>query len=230
MRSATLHFLLATGIACVLPAARAEQAFLPSMGSGDVTMQVVSVRQARLAGTVLQQFDFSCGSAAVATLLTHHYGMPISESVVFEYMYRNGDQEKIKREGFSLLDMKKFLKSKGLEADGFDKPLDKLVEARVPAIVLLNENGYHHFVVVKGLQGDRVLIGDPANGTRAVPRKSFEASWQSHLMFVIHNRMESAKFNLAADWRAAPQAPLAAGISRNGLAGVTMPARGPGDF
>ena len=126
--------------------------------------------------------------------------------------------------------MKKFLKSQGFEADGFDKPLDKLAESRVPAIVLINENGYHHFVVVKGLQGDRVLIGDPANGTRAVPRARFEASWQSRLLFVIHNRMESAKFNLATDWRAAPQAPLAAGVSHNGLAGTTLRSRGPGDF
>ena len=221
---------LALTMAAMLPVAGAQQAYLPSMGSGDITMAVTSVRQARLAGTLLQQYDFSCGSAAIATLLTHHYGLPVSESVVFEYMYRNGDQEKIKREGFSLLDMKKFLKSQGFEADGFEQPLDKLVESRVPAIVLINENGYHHFVVVKGLRGDRVLIGDPANGTRAMPRSKFEASWKSRLLFVIHNRMETAHFNLAADWSAAPQAPLAAGIIRDGLAGVTMRAHGPGDF
>jgi len=221
---------LALTMAAMLPVAGAQQAYLPSMGSGDVTMAVTSIRQARLAGTLLQQYDFSCGSAAIATLLTHHYGLPVSERVVFEYMYRHGDQEKIKREGFSLLDMKKFLKSQGFEADGFEQPLDKLVESRVPAIVLINENGYHHFVVVKGLRGDRVLIGDPANGTRAMSRSSFEAKWKSRLLFVIHNRMDTAQFNLAADWRAAPQAPLAAGIVRDGLAGVTMRARGPGDF
>ena len=209
--------------------AGAQPVYLP-LGGGDVAMPVTSIRQARLAGTLLQQYDFSCGSAAVATLLTHHYGLPTSESTVFESMYRQGDQRKIRREGFSLLDMKRFLKTRGFEADGFEQSLDKLLEARLPAIVLINENGYHHFVVIKGLRGDRVLIGDPANGTRAVMRPDFEASWQSRLLFVIHNRMESARFNLAADWRAAPQAPLTAGVNRDGLAGVTMPALGPGDF
>ena len=58
--------------------------------------------------------------------------------------------------------MKRYLAAHGFEADGFEQPLDKLDEARVPAIVLINENGYHHFVVVKGVQADRVLIGDPA--------------------------------------------------------------------
>lgn len=213
----------------VIPLASAEQAYLPSIAGG-VIVPVSSIRQERLAGTLLQQYDFSCGSAAVATLLTHHYGYPVSESTVFEHMYKQGDQAKIQREGFSLLDMKRFLKTHGFEADGFEQPLEKLAETRVPAIVLINENGYLHFVVVKGLRGERVLIGDPANGTRAVSRKAFDANWQSRLLFVVHNRMESARFNLSSDWRAAPQAPLTAGVNRNGLSGVTMPKHGPGDF
>jgi hypothetical protein len=213
----------------VIPLASAEQAYLPSIAGG-VIVPVSSIRQERLAGTLLQQYDFSCGSAAVATLLTHHYGYPVSESTVFEHMYKQSDQEKIQREGFSLLDMKRFLKAHGFESDGFEQPLEKLAEARVPAIVLINENGYLHFVVVKGLRGERVLIGDPANGTRAVSRKAFDASLQSRLLFVVHNRMESARFNLSSDWRAAPQAPLTAGVNRNGLSGVTMPKHGPGDF
>lgn len=222
--------LVPVWFAALAATAAAQQAYLPSMGGGDVVMPVSSIRQLRLAGTLLQQYDFSCGSAAVATLLTHHYGLSVSESTVFESMFRQGDQQKIRREGFSLLDMKRFLKSQGFEADGFEQPLDKLLEARVPAIVLINENGYHHFVVVKGLRGDRVLLGDPANGTRAVLRPDFEARWQGRLLFVIHNRMESARFNRNADWRAAPQAPLKAGVNRDGLAAITMPARGPGDF
>ena len=217
-------------LAALAVTAIAQPVYLPSMGAGDVLMPVTSMRQARLAGTLLQQYDFSCGSAAVATLLTYHYGLPVSEGTVFEYMFKHGDPQRIRSEGFSLLDMKQFLQSQGFEADGFEQPLDKLLEARVPAIALINESGYRHFVVIKGMRDDRILIGDPANGTRAVTRASFEASWQSRLLFVIHNRMEQARFNLAADWHGAPRAPLASGVNRDGLAGVTMPALGPGDF
>jgi predicted double-glycine peptidase len=213
----------------VVSMAGAQQAYLPSVAGG-VQMPVTSIRAQRLAGTMLQQYDFSCGSAAVATLLTHHYGYPVTESMVFEHMYKYGDQAKIQREGFSLLDMKRFLKAHGFEADGFEQPLEKLAEAGVPAIVLINENGYLHFVVVKGLRGERVLIGDPATGTRAVSRQAFQAKWQSGLLFVVHNRMDAARFNLSADWRAAPHAPLTAGVNRHGLSDVTMPKHGPGDF
>ena len=154
--------LVPVWFAALAATAAAQQAYLPSMGGGDVVMPVTSIRQAKVAGTLLQQYDFSCGSAAVATLLTHHYGIAVSESTVFDAMYRQGDPQKIRREGFSLLDMKRFLESMGFEADGFEQPLDKLLEARIPAIVLISENGYHHFVVIKGLRGNRVLIGDPA--------------------------------------------------------------------
>ena len=146
-------------------------------GGGTYAMPVTSMKAARYLRTVHQRFDFSCGSAAVATLLTYQYGYPVSEQTVFQAMYEHGNQEKIRREGFSLLDIKRYLASLGFEADGFEQPLDALKGAHLPAIVLLTENGYHHFVVVKGVQEGRVLVGDPAMGTRAIPRASFESMW-----------------------------------------------------
>ena len=145
-------------------------------------------------------------------------------------MFRRGDQAKIRVEGFSLLDMKRYLEAHGFQADGFQESLDKLAAAHIPAIVLINENGYHHFVVVKGVRDGRVLIGDPAGGTRAVTRAAFETAWVNHILFVITNPQKAAEFNATADWQAAPAFPLAEGISRTGLAGIVMPKLGPSDF
>jgi len=227
--------LLSLALLAVATAAPAqeekERAYMPSMGmGGDFTIPVRSLKQQRQARTLIQKYDFSCGSAAVATLLTHHFNYPVTEQQVFTWMYENGDQEKIHREGFSLLDMKHYLATLGFEADGFEQPLEKLAQARVPAIVLINTNGYHHFVVVKGLQPGRVLIGDPAQGTRALSRKEFDEKWQNGLLFVIHNRMDVARFNVAADWRVAPHAPIGQSISREGMEMWSLPKLGPGDF
>jgi predicted double-glycine peptidase len=149
-------------------------------------------------------------------------------------MFLSGDQGKIRREGFSLLDMKRFLAAHGFTADGFELPLDKLVQAKFPAIVLIVEKGYHHFVVVKGVQTDRVLLGDPSGGTRAMGRKSFEAIWPNHLLFVIHarNGTNNGKphFNEVADWRVAPRAFLGDAVDREGLARITVPKNGAGEF
>jgi uncharacterized protein len=202
---------------------------IPVDGIG-IRVPVTSIRTARMARTVLQQYDFSCGSAAIATLLTHHYGHPVAEEEVLRAMYAEGDQEKIRKEGFSMLDMKRYLQSIGYAADGFQQTLDKLAQARLPAILLMNENGYHHFVVVKGVSPDRVLVGDPARGVRALPRADLEAAWIGGLLFVIHDHVGQAQFDVAADWRAAPRAPLGAGLARHGAPGMDVPKLGPGDF
>lgn len=197
---------------------------------GNYEIELVSLKEARFQTTVPQQYDFSCGSAATATLLTYQYGMPVTEADVFLQMYASGNQARIREEGFSLLDMRRYLESKGFQADGFELPLDKLLDEKLPAIVLLNDRGYRHFVVIKGMRNGRVLIGDPARGTRAMSRRRFESLWDNRVLFVIHNQREIAQFNRAQDWRTTPPAPLEAGIMREGLRNIVVPKRGPGDI
>ena len=210
--------------------AQAGSVVPPFQIGGEYTVPTVSLKEARYSAMIRQQYDFSCGSAALSTLLTFHYGFPVTEQVVFEAMFAQGDQAKIRQEGFSLLDMKRYLEAHGFTADGFEAPLDKLAEAGIPAIVLINDHGYNHFVVVKGLHEHRVLIGDPSGGTRAVARSTFESMWTNGILFVISNRQESAAFNQPSDWRVAVKAPLGDGVNRSGVAGLVMPKFGSSDF
>ncbi|MBJ7311639.1 C39 family peptidase [Rugamonas sp. CCM 8940] len=226
MSARSLAILLAA-LAVAVPATALD---IAGAGGGSYAVPVRNLKASRFAATVHQQFDFSCGSAALATLLSFHYGQPVGEQGVFAEMYAGGDQDKIRREGFSLLDMKRYLAAHGWRADGFEQPLDKLVQAGFPAIVLVSDHGYRHFVVVKGLRDGRVLLGDPAGGARAMPRAAFEAIWQNRLLFVIHGWAGAPRFNDAADWRVAPVAPLALGVARDGLSTVTLPKNGGGNF
>ena len=210
-------------------AAQAGTVDVPMQAGGGYSVPAASLKEVRQRRTVIQQFDFSCGSAAIATLLTHHYRFPVTEQAVFEAMFNSGDPEKIKAEGFSLLDMKRFLESHGFQADGFEVTLEQLGEAGLPAIALINEQGYNHFVVIKGLRGGRVLLGDPASGTRVLTQKSFEALWSNRILFVVSNRQDLAQFNTDADWRTVQRAPLAKGIARESLAGIVIPKLGPAD-
>ncbi len=142
----------------------------------------------------------------------------------------SGNQELIRKDGFSLLDIKNYLARHDFVADAFEFPLAKLVEARLPALVLIVEKGYHHFVVVKGMQDGRVLIGDPSSGTRAMSRASFESLWGNKLLFVIHNKQEQARFNVLADWRVVPKAPLAAGMAADEIPALPWSKLGLGDY
>ncbi|MCW5622563.1 MAG: C39 family peptidase [Burkholderiales bacterium] len=218
-------------MAAVVPVHAANMSLFGLAGgsNGEYSVRVRSLKEAKFRSTVRQQYDFSCGSAALATLLTYHYEHPVTETEVFQYMYARGDQAAIQREGFSLLDIKGFLEGHDYEADGFETSLDKLEEVAVPAIVLINENGYQHFVVIKGLRGNEVLIGDPSMGSRILQRPRFEAMWVNSIVFVITSVRETRTFNASADWRAG-KAPLGAAISRESLANMMIFQRGPNDF
>lgn len=220
-------FLLAS-FSCVTGDASAADVRVPY--GGTYSVRLTSLKEARFKTTVPQKYDFSCGSAATATLLTYQYGVPVTEEEVFRAMYATGDQAKIRREGFSLLDMRRYLQSRGFEADGFELPIEKLFEEGLPAIVLLNDRGYRHFVVIKGLRNGRVLVGDPARGTRAIVRRDFDRLWDNRVLFVVHNRRELAAFNQPRDWRTAPPAPLETAIGRQGLQNIVIPRRGAGDI
>lgn len=199
---------------------------IDGVGGTSYSVKTTSLKEMRLRAafrtTVRQMEDFSCGSAAIATLLTYHYQRPLSEREVLEAMFVKGDQAKIRREGFSLLDMKNYLESHGYRADGFQVTLDKLVSTSTPAIALIRDNGYNHFVVVKGTRDDKVLIGDPAIGARVMARADFEKIWANQIFFVIHSHRDLAQFNVGDHWRVHPAALLDQAISRDSLAAITL--------
>jgi len=213
---------------CTSAFAGAPQMLAP--GGGSYTVPITSLKGARFVSTIRQQYDFSCGSAAVATLLTHQYGTKIDEVEVFKHMYERGDHAKIRREGFSMLDMKLYLDSTGFRAEGVQVNLDQLAAAKVPAIALIRENGYSHFVVIKGVREGRVVLGDPAMGTRVLARAEFEKHWTNGILLVVNNRIELAQFNSDQDWRVRPKAPLGSAAAAGSGVDLLLLRRGPMDF
>ncbi len=186
-------------------------------------LRVLSIKELRFRGTVEQQYDFSCGAASVATLLNYHYDRPTNEAEVFNQMWKDGDREKIMQVGFSLLDMKAFLRSQGYAADGFRVSLDDLEAASIPAIALVVVEGYRHFVVIKGISESQVLIGDSALGVRLVPRDEFDAV-RDDILLVVRDHTEVAKrfFNTEEDWKLRPRPPVQVAIGRSELGTFSM--------
>jgi len=147
---------------------------------------VRSLAEMRHEGVVMQQWDASCGAAALATVLTFGFDDPVSERAVARGMLRQTDELRVKvRGGFSLLDMKRFAEGRGYAAEGYrDLGLPELLALHGP-IVPIDEFGYAHFVVVRGGSGTDVEVADPAFGRRTMPRERFEAAWQGGIGFVL---------------------------------------------
>lgn len=157
-------------------------------------MSVKSFRAQKFEQVVPQHYDFSCGAAALATLLKYHYDVPTTEQKVLDAMFDVGDQDKIRKQGFSLLDIKNYLYTIGLPADGYRVDIKSVANVGVPGIVLINANGYMHFVVVKGVGDKHVLLGDPALGMRKVSIESFLSMWNG-IYFIIKTNLQAGQAN-----------------------------------
>lgn len=219
---ATLTLGTATAAVAISPVT-AGDVVLGGVGVGG-TFRVPSrtMQEAKFSTIFRQQHDFSCGSAALASLLTYHYGIDRSELDVFSSMYEHGDRNRIERLGFSLLDMKEYLARLGIGSNGYRVPLERLATARLPTVALIDTGGYRHFVLVKGVDAKNVLVGDPARGLRTIPHAEFEAIWNG-IAFVITDSIDvgRASFNRDPEWNLLPAAPLGEALPRHTLATFT---------
>lgn len=183
--------------------ARAGEVTFGNADAGNYNLHLTSYAEIPYRTVIRQQYDYSCGSAALATLLRYHYAFKVNESEVFKAMYAVGDQSRIQKLGFSLLDMKKYLATLGYQADGYRLSLQKLRELAVPAIALIQIGSYKHFVVVKGVVGNQVLVGDPAKGLREVTSDEFLKSWNG-VAFLVRETPAGAQapsFNNSGEWK-----------------------------
>lgn len=151
-----------------------------------VTKEVQSIRERRFENLVEQETDYSCGAASLATILKYAYGWTdVTEEKVLAGLMEVVDQEQVMTLGFSLLDLSHYVQKIGLRGRGYEIDPEMLDEVSIPVIVLLDLDGYSHFVVMKKAAGDRVYIGDPALGNKVMNRDDFLDSWNNIIFAVV---------------------------------------------
>jgi predicted double-glycine peptidase len=139
---------------------------------------------------VKQQLDYSCGAAALATLMIYYFGEKTSEQEILDLLsvrLKNITKEEVarkKRVGFSLLDLKQVAQQKGYKAAGFRLTLEQLRQLTAPVIVYVHPLGYHHFAVLRGVAGDRVFLADPGRGNLSMSVARF-ADEYGGIVFVL---------------------------------------------
>jgi predicted double-glycine peptidase len=177
--SLTAGFVLAQG-------AHAQSALNMYAAAGvPFNVKVRSMHDLTYEHIVAQRYDFSCGSAALATLLKYGYGINIPETEMIRRMMVYSTPAVVVKNGFSMLDMKKFVETLGLRGRGFRVTSEALYHLRIPVLVLMNSNGYEHFVLVKHAEDGRIFIADPALGNRIVSEKDFDKKWNGLVFAVV---------------------------------------------
>jgi hypothetical protein len=171
-------------MACCLVLATALWSPTPA----DAQAPVKSLLEMRQDRVVVQQWDLSCGAAALATLLNYQHGDPVSEREIAKGLIQREEYLENPilvraRHGFSLLDLKRYVEQRGYQGIGYGQlALEDLVE-RAPIMVPVSFRGYNHFVVFRGVRGNRVLVADPAWGNRTLTFDEFEDAWLTYPEF-----------------------------------------------
>ncbi|RTE64908.1 peptidase C39 [Amphritea opalescens] len=154
-------------------------------GSFGLRKSVVSMHEQRYSNLVRQQTDFSCGAAALATVLRYGYGLRVQEEDMLDGLFAVSDIDKVREQGFSLLNIKHYLERIGMRGRGYKVETDTLLNIKIPTIVLLDLKGYKHFVVLKKTEEDFVYLADPALGNKIMPKQKFMDSWNGIVFAVI---------------------------------------------
>lgn len=149
---------------------------------------VKSWREIKRQNVVMQRRDYSCGAAALATLLRYHWEDPISEDDVLRAVLRVLTIEELKeriQNGLSLTDLRRTSVQMGYQATIGRLEFEKLSESRIPLIVGIVVEDFDHFVVFRGTDGVWVYLADPARGNIRVPVHEFTSQWQQNAVLVV---------------------------------------------
>lgn len=123
-----------------------------------------------------QQYDYSCGSASLSTILTYYYSQDISEKDILDFLLTHKGIDVNKKEeiesnealresvSFSFSDLALFAQSKGFKAVGLALDLDALSTLKAPVIIYVNVRDMEHFSVYKGKDSQFVYLADPSLG------------------------------------------------------------------
>ncbi|MFO1381255.1 MAG: C39 family peptidase [Chitinivorax sp.] len=146
-----------------------------------------------------QAYDYSCGSAALTTVMNFFLGENLQENEVMEGMLKYGEKDKIvQRRGFSLLDMKRYVATLGYKGAGFKAEIQDLLDLRQPGLVTIQYAGFKHFVVFRELRDGHVYLADPSMGKISFTVEHFKSMWDGNVLFLVYPKSNTEPVNKLA--------------------------------
>lgn len=147
----------------------------------------------------MQEFDYSCGTGALATLLKYYFNNSVSEKELLLDILNHIPKELIesrKKDGLSLLDLKQVSERRGYQAFGVKLKNSSLLKLDRPILVYIETKDYKHFAVYKGFREDRIFLADPSRGNIRIPTDRFFKEWKGKLALILNKPGYKIKKNL----------------------------------
>lgn len=145
---------------------------------------------------VMQQRDYSCGAASLATVAKYYWGDDVSEDLFLRALDQILTEEEIEdriENGLAMSDLRRAAVKVGYQAVVGKTTFAKLLEVRVPVVVGISPEGHDHFVVYRGSFGDWVYVADPIRGNVRMTVPDFIKQWQENAVLVINKQGEKVR-------------------------------------
>lgn len=148
---------------------------------------ITSWSQLRDSLVIKQEYDFSCGSSALATLINLKYYQNLSEESIIDLIIKDKNQDQINDisiNGYSLLELKHAAINLGYNASIYKISFNKATQLNEPVIIYYEPYGEKHFAVLKKIFNKKIYIADPARGNIRISFFKFKQEWKGTIMII----------------------------------------------
>lgn len=150
--------------------------------TGRFRKEVDSLEKVKTKNVVTQDHEYTCGAAALATIMQYYFDDDVSEKDILDIIERQlskADWVEKFASGLSFQDLINAAKSKqlGYEAEARELKITDLIKLTAPVIVPIETETFSHFVVYRGIIDDRVYLADPIAGNIRMPIDKFREQW-----------------------------------------------------
>ncbi len=125
---------------------------------------------------VQQHSEEDCGAACLASV-AKYYGRTFTINRIREVVGT-------RREGTTLLGLKRGADALGFSARGVKIPIEIINKKAVPLPAIIHWKGYH-WVVLYGKRGNKYVVADPAVGIRYLSKKWLLEAWADSVMLLL---------------------------------------------
>ncbi len=158
-----------------------------SAGGEAVPIRPRSHLALRFEATIPQMFDYTCGAASVATILTYYWGQPTSEKDAVEALRARYSLEEIARRretGLSFDDLAFMASRLGFAAEGARIEASELAKLEGPVIVHLDKKRFQHFAVLRRVGDGVYYVSDPIVGQRTMDAEEFRREFTGTVLAI----------------------------------------------
>lgn len=146
-----------------------------------------------------QQYDFSCGTGSLATLMNYYFNDSVEEKQLIENFLDSlskDEKEDLTENGFSMFDLKKIAQKRGYEAY-IVSATARLLKLNMPILVYLEVREYRHFAIYCGAREDRIFLSDPSRGNIRLSICNFLKEWKGRkALILVKQGFKPSKNNL----------------------------------